>query len=179
MVSPPAPPPLDYQPPHAPAKVLEERYGCAPSILLLTNALLGGAMALAVLFVDRVGAAAWLMLGSGVLTIFVVLGRLSGDWPRFGQAVVLALIACAAAGSALALTLAAAENLEAEIVGNRTGPVVVYLETDRGALLATLRLAWQLSAAAVTATFLLAVYAGWRMARVRRARRAADLAEGV
>ena len=162
------PTPLDYQAAAVARPVSVVRFGRAATLLLLANTLLGGAMLLAVFFVDRLGAATWAMVAAGALLIYVTLGCMSAERPRFGRAVALGAVAAVLAGVALARNVAAADALAAEITRGKTGVVTVYFETDQGALLATLLLAWKLSAAAVIAAGALVLFAAFCLWRATR-----------
>ena len=141
------PPVLEYNKP-TPKPVVQVRHPPLATILLLLNTLLGAAMLLAIFHPDRLGVATWVIVLAGAMLIYVTLGCLSADCPRFVRAVVLGTLACVLSASAFYLTFDAARQLEAQILRGKTGTVVVYIKSDRGGQLATLRLARNVCAVA-------------------------------
>jgi hypothetical protein len=173
METSPQPPVLDYDRAARTRAASAVRFGGMASLLLLVNTLVGAAIVFALLFVDHLGITACLIAVAGVLLVFTVLGRLSVERPRFGQALALSALSCALAATSLALNDARAQQLEADIVGTKVGVVVVYVETDRGARLATLHLARDACVVATSASLALTCYVGFCVFRVARARRVA------
>ena len=105
------------------------------TLLLAANTRLGGAMVLALLFVDRPGAVAWLMVGAGLLMIYTALGCLSREVPRFRTALGLSIIACVISVIATFTILSRAAQLEQKILSSVTPAnpvVVVHIESEGG-----------------------------------------------
>ena len=151
-LTPDAPPTLNYRQPH-PLPVSELRFGRASTLLILANTLLGAAMVLSIFFIDRLGLAGWLMIASGSLLIYITMGTLTIDTPKFKRAAVLATLAFPLAAASLVLNWNAARDLERLILSNATGSyVIVYFETGTGKQLTTLLLAWKICAAATLAS---------------------------
>src|SRR5688572_13940336 len=147
------------------------------TLLLAANTFVGGAMILAIFFVDRLGPAAWLMLVAGVAMVYTSLGCLSRDVPRFKLALILALIGGAMALIAMLMTLRAARRLEADILSRPRPPgsiVVVYVESAKGRDLSTLLIAWKHCAAAAVTNLALAAYLPFRVRVVLLARHRHD-----
>jgi len=164
----PQPPTIDYRQPD-PIRVSDTRFGPAATLLLLANTLLGGAMVLAIFYVDRLGIAGWLMLVCGTLMIYIVMGCLTRDVPRIKRALVLAIPAFLLAGGSLCLNWVTTDKLEKQILSRGTGSVViVYFETDQGGELTTLLLACKISTAAALASLGLVGLITARLSRIRR-----------
>lgn len=158
--------PLQYAQP-ALRPVSDARFTGWISVLMGLTVLASGAMLLAVFYVDRLGWVTWVMVGSGTLGIYAVLGCLSRDVPAFGRALIVMILALVLAGTSVVMNWRHADTLEVEIVAGRAGTVIVYVETEKGGRWATLLLAWK--AAAVAAAFQLAVsiYVLVRILRIR------------
>ena len=162
---------LEYQRPAA-LPVLEKRFGRLATSLLTVNTVLGGAMVLAVFYADRLGLAAWMMLGCGILLIYAVSG-LCANTRRFKRAMLAAVPAFVLAAGSLLLNWLNLSELEDKMARHGaaiSGPVIVQLESGIGARYATLLLAWKVCAAATITSFLLIPLLGLRMHRVARAR---------
>ena len=145
------------------------------TLLILAGTLLGAAMILAILFVDRIGGATWLMVLGGALMIYTGMGCLSRDVPRFKLALVLTLLAGAMAAVAMIVTFRAARELEQQIIRASAprfpgGVIEVPIESEKGGRLATLRIAWPLCAAATAVNLLLGAYLPVRIGIVALAR---------
>ena len=144
------------------------------TFVLLAHTMIGGGMMLALFYVDRLGAATWLMLAAGVGMIYTSMGCLTRDVPRFKLALQIASATFIAAALALVLTSLATRRLEGQLISRaRTPGAVVYVSTDdaEGGQLATLWLAWKVCLAACLTHAVLAIYLPLRIAAVRRATR--------
>lgn len=167
--APDVPPTIEYRQPAVP--VSERRFGRGSTLLILANTLLGAAMVLSIFFIDRLRLGGWLMIASGALLIYITMGTLTIDIPKFKRAAILTTLAFALAGASLVLNWNAARDLERLIVRNAAGSyVIVYFETDTGRLLTSLLLAWKISAAASLASGGLLVLSIKRLYQIRRAR---------
>jgi hypothetical protein len=129
-------------------------------------------MILSIFSADRLGLATWLMVFAGAAMIFVSMGCLTRDVPRFGLALAWTVFALAGAVTATLVTFIAAQELEAEVV-RRAKPsaiVFIYAESAKGGELATLWLAWKVCLAASLTNLALVVYLPARLVVLLRAR---------
>jgi len=134
----------------------------------LLAAMAGGFFGL--IYVDRLGdASAWL-IAAAIITAIAILRFLTIQQPRFGIAAIFLLLATIAAIPAWVKTNAAYIAQRNQILKGATGPVVVvYIENENGARLATFELtrAITLAFAAISAGLLLYVTGRYLMLRRR------------
>ena len=148
------------------------RFGRAATLLLTANTLLGGAMVLSVLYVDRLGHATWLMIAAGVLMVYTSMGCLSRDVPRFQLALGLATTCFVMMVIATIVNFMHARLVEAQILsGFAPGSVVeVPADSQKGKELGTLWLAWKLCAVATLTNLALVAYLMVRLGVILQAR---------
>lgn len=158
--------PLQYAQP-ALHSVSDARFPAWISVIMGLAVLASGAMLLAVFHVDRLGWVTWVMVGSGALGIYAVMGCLSRDIPAFGRALMVLILALLLAATSVVMNWRHADTLEAEIVAGRTGTVIVYIETEKGGRWATLLLAWRTAAMTAALQLAVSIYVLVRIVRIR------------
>ena len=168
----PPPPVLEYRKPE-PQPVSAVRFPGFVTVLLLIDTLLGAAMVLSIFFIDRLRGAGVLMVVAGGLLLFAIFGCLSRERPRFGRALVLAIVAAVTSGVSNALASVAAKEVEAALARGKVGPVQVFvlLDSVEGGKLESLRQAGSITSATAMGSLALAVYLVVRLRRIRTAAR--------
>ena len=168
------PSPLEYASAGGPTPVLDVRYRPAATFLITVTLLAAVADgALGLLYVDRLGLAGGLLIGTAAVVVFVIFRYVSTARPSFGRAAVATGMATAVAFVAHVLVETGYDEQRREILKNAVGPVVVvHVESDRGARLATWELCRYGSAAAAFLLLVLTCYLVVRYLNVVRASKA-------
>jgi hypothetical protein len=162
-------PPLDYAAP-ALKPVSDVRFRREVTLLILVDLLASMGVGLfGLIYFDRIGGASAFLIAASILTGVGIMRFLTHERPRFGAAALFLLLATATGVAAFVRCHAAYDEVRASILRNATEEVVtVYIETDRGALFATLETAQTLSAGAAAMNSLLLLYVIYRYFNLRR-----------
>jgi hypothetical protein len=161
--------PLEYASPKVKA-VSDVRFRPAVTLLILIDLVTAVAAGdVGIIYIDRLGAVTAWYISAALLAAIAILGFLTRPQPHFGRAAILILASTAATVAGFIQADAAYRELVTMLTRNASSSVVVvYIETARGALLATLEIAWYVGGAFATTSFLLLLYATFRRLRLRR-----------
>jgi hypothetical protein len=172
MSAPPPPPTLDYASPRPALTVPPGRYTRRALFLIVATLVAAGVSGFkGLIYCDRLGSASVGFIAGAILTAYAVLGPMTRPRPAFSLAAAVTLVASTAFVSALFIIDANYRQTRARIVTRATTPVVLLsIETDRGAELATLELARPLSFPSAVLTPLLTLYLVTRRAIAARSK---------
>ena len=166
-----ADPPIDYAAP-ALTPVSDVRFRPVATLLLAATFVASAAAGvIGLIYADRLGGSAACLILTGVLSAAAILGFLARPQPAFGKAVVVVFLSACLSVWAFVQIRSGHDRLEAEILARApAGPddVVISVNSDDGAHLATWRIARIASTTSASLTAALTCYLIARKVRLAR-----------
>lgn len=160
---------LDYASPTV-KPVSAVRFRPLATLLIFVDLLAAMALGfLGLIYMDRLGDASACLIAAAVITAIAILRFLTVQQPRFGIAAIFLVLATFAGIAAYVRTNAAYIAQRNQILKGATGPVVVvYIEIENGARLATFELTRALTIAFAAISVGLLLYVTGRYLMLRR-----------
>jgi hypothetical protein len=159
---------IDYASP-TPESTVPTRYQAPITLLISANLIAAAAIGFfGLIYADRLSGFSAYLIGACVIACIGILRFLTIQRPRFGFATFFLVIATLSGANGFLKCSAAYRTLRSEILNSSTQPIViVYIETERGARLATLELTRTICGVYLVLSAVLLAYVIYRCLRPR------------